>query len=67
MGGGRKAYYQVAHNLLLAHAAAVKSYRTWHAPQQKGKIGLTTNVVWAEPLTDSFEGARASEGQAVGA
>lgn len=46
------------HNLLRAHAAAVKTYRTWYQPTQGGKIGLTTNVVWAEPLTNSFEGRR---------
>lgn len=56
VGGGRKFYYGVGHNVLRAHAAAVKTYRTWYQPAQQGKIGLTTNVVWAEPLTNSFEG-----------
>jgi beta-glucosidase/6-phospho-beta-glucosidase/beta-galactosidase len=51
---------RACHNLLRAHAAAVKTYRTWYQPKQGGKIGLTTNVVWAEPLTNSFEGEPAA-------
>ena len=47
---------RACHNLLKAHAAAVKTYRTWYQPSQKGKIGFVTNVVWAEPLTNSVEG-----------
>lgn len=49
---------RACHNLLKAHAAAVKTYRTWYQPSQQGKIGLTTNVVWGEPLTNSAEGER---------
>lgn len=45
------------HNLLLAHAAAAKTYREQYQAQQQGKIALTTNIVWAEPLTDSTAGA----------
>lgn len=47
---------RACHNVLRAHAAAAKTYRTWYQPNQQGKIGLCTNVVWGEPLTNSEEG-----------
>lgn len=42
--------------MLRAHAAAAKTYRAFFQPTQKGKIGFTTNIVYAEPLTNSPEG-----------
>jgi len=53
--------YIAAHNVLLAHAAAVNSYKTRYQPQQKGIIGITLNVDWAEPYTASAEDAAAAE------
>lgn len=47
------------HNLLLAHANVVKTYREKFQPSQGGKIGITTNVVWPVPITDSMEGGGA--------
>jgi len=47
--------YQVAHNLLLAHAKAVKVYRDHYRPSQGGMIGITNNCDWREPLTDTEE------------
>ncbi|XP_062174146.1 vicianin hydrolase-like [Alnus glutinosa] len=41
--------YIVAHNLLLAHGAAVKLYKDKYQPHQKGKIGITTITHWFEP------------------
>ncbi len=35
--------YQIAHNLLLAHATAVKIYREKYQATQRGKIGLNLN------------------------
>jgi len=53
--GGNSAVepYIVAHTQLLAHAAAVQVYRTKYQGSQNGKIGITLNTDWNEPLTDS--------------
>lgn len=45
--------YRVGHQLLRAHARAVNIYRDQFQSQQNGKIGLTCNSDWREPLTDS--------------
>jgi beta-glucosidase/6-phospho-beta-glucosidase/beta-galactosidase len=42
--------YIVAHNLLLCHAAVVKLYRQRFQKSQGGKIGITLNVMFFEPL-----------------
>lgn len=60
VAGGRKYYYGACHNVLKAHAAAVKTYRAWYQPTQQGKIGFTTNVVFGVPLTNAFEDKRAA-------
>jgi len=39
--------------LLKAHAKAVHIYRTKYQAQQNGRIGITNNCDWREPLTDS--------------
>ncbi|CAK1356985.1 Beta-glucosidase 1B [Cercospora beticola] len=39
----------VGHNILLAHAAAVKVYREEFKPTQQGQIGITLNGDWVEP------------------
>jgi len=43
--------YIGGHNVLLAHAAAVKRYRTKFQAKQGGIIGMTNNVDWREPKT----------------
>lgn len=45
--------YIAGHNLLLAHARAVKVYREEFQQNQKGKIGITLNTIWAEPKDPS--------------
>lgn len=45
--------YQAGHNLLKAHAKAVDVYRKKYLSTQKGRIGITNNCDWREPLTDS--------------
>ncbi|XP_021826745.1 cyanogenic beta-glucosidase-like [Prunus avium] len=47
--------YLVAHHLLLAHAAAVKSYKKDFQPSQNGVIGITHVTRWYEPASESQE------------
>lgn len=44
--------YQAAHQLLRSHAKAVKVYREHFQPKQNGRIGISNNCDWREPLTD---------------
>lgn len=52
--------YLAAHNLILAHAKAVNLFRNKFS-NQNGKIGITNNCDWREPLTDSEEDKQAAE------
>ncbi|XP_031271279.1 beta-glucosidase 24-like [Pistacia vera] len=45
--------YIVTHNLLLAHATAVKLYRNKYQTKQLGKIGLSLVGQYYEPYSDS--------------
>uniref|UniRef100_A0A383WBJ0 Beta-glucosidase n=1 Tax=Tetradesmus obliquus TaxID=3088 RepID=A0A383WBJ0_TETOB len=56
----RSSLYKCGHNVLLAHAAAVKVYRDKYR-SQGAKIGFSTNLVWAEPLTDKPEDKQAAQ------
>ncbi|EYU25727.1 hypothetical protein MIMGU_mgv1a023615mg [Erythranthe guttata] len=47
--------YEVAHNLILAHAAAVEVYRRDYQEAQKGIIGVTNVSKWFIPLKDTKE------------
>ncbi|WP_166966166.1 GH1 family beta-glucosidase [Yeosuana marina] len=52
--------YLAAHHLILAHAKAVQIFRNSYA-HQNGRIGITNNCDWREPLTDSQEDKDAAE------
>lgn len=52
--------YLAAHHLILAHAKAVKLYKT-NFKNQKGVIGITNNCDWREPLTDKPADIEAAE------
>ncbi|PIM99092.1 Beta-glucosidase, lactase phlorizinhydrolase [Handroanthus impetiginosus] len=56
-----KEAYIVAKNLLLAHAAAVESYKKKFQKHQKGKIGITLVTHWFEPFDNKDENKRAAE------
>uniref|UniRef100_A0A7C8ZNK5 Beta-glucosidase n=1 Tax=Opuntia streptacantha TaxID=393608 RepID=A0A7C8ZNK5_OPUST len=43
----------VAHNLILAHAAAVNLYRTKYQEKQGGVIGIVVHAIWFEPMSNS--------------
>lgn len=45
--------YLVGHNILLAHAQTVALYRNTYQKHQQGKIGISNNCDWREPLTNS--------------
>ncbi|PQM36047.1 prunasin hydrolase [Prunus yedoensis var. nudiflora] len=47
--------YLVTHHLLLAHAAAVKSYKEEFQAFQNGVIGITRVTRWFEPASESQE------------
>jgi beta-galactosidase len=53
--------YLAGHHLLLAHAKAYHVYDKEFRPNQKGKIGITNNCDWREPLTDNAADAAASQ------
>lgn len=50
LGNSSTEPYRAAHNVILAHAAAVKEYRLHYYPQQGGSIGITLNQDWGEPF-----------------
>ncbi|XP_078165973.1 beta-glucosidase 24-like [Carex rostrata] len=52
-GDSSKEPYIVAHNQLLAHAAAVVIYRKKFKESQKGKIGITLVSNWMIPYSNS--------------
>ncbi|XP_022154077.1 cyanogenic beta-glucosidase-like isoform X2 [Momordica charantia] len=53
--------YIVGHNELLAHAAAVKVYKTKYQARQKGVIGITLDSFWYVPYSDSVADKKAAE------
>ncbi|GLJ04710.1 hypothetical protein SUGI_0001730 [Cryptomeria japonica] len=53
--------YIVAHNVLIAHAAAVELYREKYQGKQKGCIGLALLMQWAIPLTNKSTDIAAAE------
>ncbi|XP_020269029.1 beta-glucosidase 12-like [Asparagus officinalis] len=52
-GDSAREPYVAGHNLLLAHAAAVKVYRDKYQASQKGKIGITLVTHWFRPYSNS--------------
>ncbi|PKA59460.1 Beta-glucosidase 12 [Apostasia shenzhenica] len=45
--------YTVGHNMLLAHAEAVKIYKEQFLAGQQGEIGITLVTTWYEPYDDN--------------
>ncbi|CAJ1933297.1 unnamed protein product [Sphenostylis stenocarpa] len=53
--------YLVSHYQLLAHAAAVRVYRTKYQVSQKGLIGITLVANWFVPFSDTKSDHKAAE------
>ncbi|KAI0371234.1 beta-glucosidase 1A [Pilatotrama ljubarskyi] len=54
-------HWIVAHNLILAHAYAVKVYREEFQQSQGGQIGITLDCHWQMPYDDSPESIAAAK------
>jgi beta-glucosidase len=52
-GDSAREPYIVTHNILLAHATAVRLYRQHYQPVQKGQIGITLVCHWYIPYSNS--------------
>ncbi|KAL9646987.1 hypothetical protein ABK040_013843 [Willaertia magna] len=55
--------YIVAHNQLLAHAQTVKLFREKYQKKQNGKIGITLNSNFNEPISNDQKDIEAAERQ----
>ncbi|KAG5522451.1 hypothetical protein RHGRI_034586 [Rhododendron griersonianum] len=53
--------YIVGHNVLLAHATVADIYRTKYKQKQHGSLGISLNVIWYEPATNSTEDIEATQ------
>uniref|UniRef100_A0A803QPV1 Reverse transcriptase domain-containing protein n=1 Tax=Cannabis sativa TaxID=3483 RepID=A0A803QPV1_CANSA len=53
--------YIVAHNLLLSHATAANIYTKNYKPKQKGSIGISLDVTWYEPASNSTADVEATK------
>ncbi|XP_010265851.1 PREDICTED: beta-glucosidase 12-like isoform X1 [Nelumbo nucifera] len=53
--------YLVAHNQLLAHAAAVKAYKDKYQASQEGKIGITLVSHWFVPYSNDKASIQAAQ------
>ncbi|KAF9624148.1 hypothetical protein IFM89_008086 [Coptis chinensis] len=53
--------YIVAHNVLLSHAAAVDIYRKRYKSKQNGSLGISFDVIWYEPSTNSTDDIEATQ------
>lgn len=53
--------YLAAHNVLLAHAAAVDVYKRKFKAMQGGAVGISLDCEWGEPETNSAADVEAAE------
>ncbi|KAI8528557.1 hypothetical protein RHMOL_Rhmol12G0157600 [Rhododendron molle] len=53
--------YIVGHNVLLAHATVADVYRTKYKQKQHGSLGISFNVIWYEPATNSTKDIEATQ------
>ncbi|KAF5760465.1 putative beta-glucosidase [Helianthus annuus] len=60
-GDSEREPFIAAHNMILAHAAAVNLYRAKYQGEQKGSIGIAMNTVWYEPISNSSQDKQAAQ------
>ncbi|KAA3478810.1 Beta-glucosidase 46 [Gossypium australe] len=60
-GDSEKEPFIAAHNIILAHIAAVHVYRTKYQETQGGSIGIVLNGAWYEPISNSLVDKLAAE------
>ncbi|KAE8728674.1 Beta-glucosidase 46 [Hibiscus syriacus] len=60
-GDSEKEPFVAAHNIILAHAAAVHIYRTKYQESQGGSIGIVLHCDWYEPISNSVADKIAAE------
>uniref|UniRef100_J3L562 4-hydroxy-7-methoxy-3-oxo-3,4-dihydro-2H-1,4-benzoxazin-2-yl glucosidebeta-D-glucosidase n=1 Tax=Oryza brachyantha TaxID=4533 RepID=J3L562_ORYBR len=53
--------YVAVHNMLLAHATAVRLYREKYQALQKGMVGINMLSLWSYPLTNSTADVHAAQ------
>ncbi|KAK2978492.1 hypothetical protein RJ640_003246 [Escallonia rubra] len=57
--------YNISHNLLLSHAAAVQLYRQKYQAAQKGHIGISLNTEWMVPYNETSKKDQAAADRAL--
>ncbi|KAL6843234.1 hypothetical protein ACP4OV_026947 [Aristida adscensionis] len=53
--------YIVAHNIILAHATVSEIYRTKYKAKQNGQLGISFDVIWCEPMSNSAADVEATK------
>ncbi|KAL6659120.1 hypothetical protein ACP70R_003160 [Stipagrostis hirtigluma subsp. patula] len=53
--------YVVAHNIILAHATVSDIYRTKYKAKQNGQLGISFDVIWCEPMSNSTADVEATK------
>ncbi|CAM8876622.1 unnamed protein product [Rhodiola kirilowii] len=53
--------YIVGHNVILSHAAVVDIYRRKYKAKQQGSVGVSFDVMWYEPATNSTKDIEATQ------
>ncbi|KAE8023153.1 hypothetical protein FH972_008889 [Carpinus fangiana] len=60
-GNSAREPYIVAHNVLLSHATVTDIYRKKYKSKQSGSVGISFDVIWFEPATNSTEDIEAAQ------
>ncbi|XP_009624454.2 beta-glucosidase 18 [Nicotiana tomentosiformis] len=60
-GDSEREPFIAAHNMILSHAAAVSIYRTRYQKRQGGMVGISLDIQWYEPYSNSSEDIAATQ------